>query len=261
MEILGYLASLLMGMTIGALGGGGSILTVPILVYLFSVSPIEATASSLFIVGSTALVASAQYATRGQVNFKSALFFSLPSLVGIYFARNVALPSIPDAINLSPGISIEKGDFILSAFSVLMIAASISMIKKKSQEEFLKSRSSLAIGAQGVGVGFITGFVGAGGGFLILPALVNFLKLPMRVAVGTSLVIIAVNSLFGFWVSIFGGSSQANWSLQLTILGLALVGSFIGARLSDQVDENRLKVAFGWFVLMAGCGIFLERVL
>lgn len=261
MEALGYLASLIMGVTIGLLGGGGSILTVPILFYLFSVSPLEATTSSLFIVGSTALITAAQYAFRKQADIKTALIFSLPSLIGIYFARSILLPSIPESVKLPLDFMIDKGSLVLSAFAILMIAASISMIKRKSVFFETKKSSILKVGFQGIGVGFVTGFVGAGGGFLILPALINLLNLPMRIAVGTSLMIIAVNSLFGFSVSILNHSTRIDWTLQFTILFVALVGSFLGAKFSLKIEEKKLKKAFGWFVLVAGCAIFLERLM
>lgn len=260
MELAGYLASIFMGVTIGLLGGGGSILTVPILVYLFSVPPIEATTSSLFIVGSTALVTSGQYAVKRQLDVKTALIFSLPSLVGIFVSRNLVLPAIPNQIVGPLGVVIEKGALVLSAFAVLMIVAALSMIKKKTQSTTTGNRSVVAIGAYGTAVGFITGFVGAGGGFLIIPVLVNFLKLPMRIAVGTSLIIIALNSLFGFSVSFLVQASSVNWPLQLTVLGLALVGSVIGTRFAGRIDERKLKIAFGWFVLLAGSAILLERL-
>lgn len=260
MEILGYLASLIMGLTIGLLGGGGSILTVPILVYLFSIRATDATTSSLFIVGSTAFVTSLQYRLRGEADWKVGVSFALPSLIGIYLARNVVLPSIPEVMLTSFGFTLAKDTLILGAFGALMIAASISMIRKKSPSPAGGKKHPVAlVGLQGVVVGFVTGFVGAGGGFLILPALVNVLKLPMRVAIGTSLFIIAINSLFGFSVSALAGPVGVAWSLQLTILAIALIGSFIGAKLSGGVDERKLKRGFGWFVLVIGIVIIVER--
>lgn len=262
METLGYVASLLMGITVGLMGGGGSILTVPILVYLFAISPIEATTTSLFIVGVTSLFTAIQYALRRQLDFEVAAIFSLPCVVGIYLARNILLPSLPEIILLPAGVEIEKGSFILIAFATLMIAASTSMIRQKLDSSLIPStiHSPVIVGIHGIIVGFVTGFVGAGGGFLILPVLTNVLKLPMRIAIGTSLFIISVNSLFGFTVSALRSPTFLDWGLHLTILAIALVGSFVGAKLSGNVPERKLKRGFGFFVLIVGTAIIIERI-
>lgn len=261
MEALGYVASLVMGITIGLLGGGGSILTVPILVYLFAIRPSEASTASLFIVGCISLIASVQYKIKNVADWKTGILFSLPSLVGIFVARSVVLPVIPDVIELPFGISLEKDSLILVTFAVLMIAASTSMIRVRSLSAVeTRTQSTVLVGLQGMVVGFVTGFVGAGGGFLILPVLVNVLMLPMKVAIGTSLFIIAINSLFGFSVSALSGAAIIDWHVQLMVLALGLAGSFIGAKLSGKMDEQKLKKMFGWFILSMGVIIILERV-
>lgn len=259
MLILGYIASLLMGISLGLMGGGGSILTVPILVYLFHLDPVDATTSSLFIVGSVSLATAIQYGRRKELDFKVALLFALPSLVGIYFARNIVLPRIPNVIGISSSIQVEKGTLILAAFAVLMITASISMLRKKKENLEKVKRSKFSVGIQGVVTGFVTGFVGAGGGFMILPVLINVLKLPLRIAIGTSLAIIAINTLFGFFVSLVE-SSKINWELQLTVLVIALIGSFLGFKISTRIDDRKLKKGFGWFVFIVGFAILAERI-
>lgn len=262
MEALGYLASLIMGFTIGLLGGGGSILTVPILVYMFAVRPLDATTASLFVVGSTALITSLQYWRRNEADLKVAVIFALPSLIGIFLARNIVLPAIPSLIKLPFGFIIGKDTLVLSSFAFLMIAASASMIRKRPDPpETMKVHSIGLLGLQGMAVGFVTGFVGAGGGFIILPILANVLKLPMRVAIGTSLFIISINSLFGFMISALRSSSSIDWGLQLTILAIAIAGSFIGAKLAGGIDERKLKRGFGIFVLVVGAAIIIERLL
>lgn len=259
MEIIGYLASFIMGISLGLMGGGGSILTVPILVYLFQMHPLDATTSSLFIVGSVSLITAVRYGLRNELDFKIALLFSFPSLIGIYFARNVVLPGIPESIALTNAFQIEKGTLVLVAFSILMIAASVSMILQKKENLEKKNRSKIFIGAQGVATGFVTGFVGAGGGFMILPVLVKLLHLPMRIAIGTSLAIIAINTLFGFSVSLLK-SPNIDWKLQFIVLAIALVGSFFGLKMSSRIDEKKLKKVFGWFVLIVGLVILIERI-
>ncbi len=248
-----------MGISLGLMGGGGSILTVPILVYLFHLDPVDATTSSLFIVGSVSLATAIQYGRRKELDFKVALLFALPSLVGIYFARNIVLPRIPNVIGISSSIQVEKGTLILAAFAVLMITASISMLRKKKENLEKVKRSKFSVGIQGVVTGFVTGFVGAGGGFMILPVLINVLKLPLRIAIGTSLAIIAINTLFGFFVSLVE-SSKINWELQLTVLVIALIGSFLGFKISTRIDDRKLKKGFGWFVFIVGFAILAERI-
>ena len=201
METLGFIASLVMGIILGLMGGGGSILTVPIMVYLFGFSPTVATGNSLFVVGLTALIGSIMYIRKGDIDFKTGFFFAVPSVIGVNVSRGLIIPKIPEIIFSANGFAFTKEILIMVTFASLMIAASYSMIKKKSDR---KPRSvhptmqAVLIGLQGLVVGLIAGFVGAGGGFLIIPALVLFAGLQMRVAIGTSLMIIALQSLLGF---------------------------------------------------------------
>ncbi len=260
LSIAGYIAAILMGVTLGLLGGGGSILTVPILVYLFHMDPIEATTSSLFIVGVASLIASAQYFKRGEVNFKSGAQFAAASFIGIFFSRNLLLPNLPDQIISSEVIDVSKSDLILVSFATLMILASFAMLRgQKKSIAKVSPASGLKTALNGVVVGAVTGFVGAGGGFLIVPALVGLVGLSMRVAVGTSLAIIAANSLFGFGVT-FLHTSYVNWPLMLTVLLLGVIGSLVGARFSQKFSEQTLKRAFGSLVLIMGSLIIIERL-
>lgn len=261
MIIVGYLATVLMGVTLGLLGGGGSILIVPILVYLFQVEPIAATTSSLFIVGSTALITSIQYIKRKEVSFKSGAQFAAASFVGIYISRSLLLPNMPNSIISTESFELSSSDLILISFALLMLSAAFAMLKKRKITKVdAHPAAGFKTALQGVAVGLATGFVGAGGGFLILPALVNLVGLNMRMAVGTSLLIIAANSLFGFGVSL-SQHPQIDWMFQLTLLFLAVVGSLIGARFSSKVSEQSLKKGFGRFVLVVGSLIIIERLI
>lgn len=258
--IFGYVSAVLMGLTLGLLGGGGSILTVPILVYLFAMNPIDATASSLFIVGMTAALASIQYFKRNEVNIGAGIRFVLAGSVGIFFSRSFLLPRLPEEIFTWGSFVFLKEDLVLTLFAGLMVTAATSMLKTsrgaRAQENKPNPRGIAALGAV---IGAITGFVGAGGGFLILPVLVRWVGLPMRVAAGTSLVIIAINTLFGFTVSLAQGI-RVQWGLQISFLALAMAGSWVGARWSRSVNEKILKKAFGIFVLVVGSLILLERI-
>lgn len=262
MEIAGYFASFMMGIILGLMGGGGSILTVPILVYLFQLSPTIATGYSLFIVGLTALVGSAFYIRKGDIDAKVGLAFAIPSVIGVSLSRALIVPAIPVVIFNFAGFALTKEVLVMASFAILMIAAAYSMIKKKPASPTTKVRPQLRlalIAFEGLGVGVIAGFVGAGGGFLIVPALVILAKLPMRVAVGTSLAIIAAQSLFGFVGDIARGGI-VDWFLLVTIAAIAMIGIVTGSLFAHKIKEQNLKTAFGWFVLLMGATILLEQL-
>lgn len=261
MDALGYLASFMMGITLGLIGGGGSILTVPIMVYLFSLSPTVATGNSLFVVGVTALIGSLIYTRKGDVDFKTGVFFAVPSVIGVTAARGIVIPKIPETIFHLGAFTLTKEVLIMASFAVLMIAASYSMIKKSGDRKPMPLSPSLRlglIGCEGLVVGLIAGFVGAGGGFLIIPALVLFAGLSMRVAIGTSLTIIAAQSLFGFAGDIWRGV-VVDWGLLARVAALSVVGIAVGSAVAHKIKERQLKMAFGWFVLVMGFAILAEQ--
>lgn len=262
MEIIGYTASVLIGISLGLIGGGGSILTVPVLVYLFGMDAFLATEYSLFIVGVSSTVGSVSYFKNGLVNFKIALIFGVPSVISIFLTRTYLLPLIPEELLTIKDFTITKNIFLLLVFAVLMIFASYKMITSKTSAEISENSSAqsniaLAVG-QGTIVGILTGLVGAGGGFMIIPALVNLLKLPMKTAIGTSLVIIALNSLIGFSSSMTNVNIE--WTLLLSIAAIAIAGIIIGSQLSKKIDGKKLKPAFGWFVLVMGIYIITREI-
>jgi uncharacterized membrane protein YfcA len=263
MEWLGYAGSIIMGLSLGLVGGGGSILTVPILVYLFGTNPITATAYSLFIVGSTALVGGAFYYRKGEVDLKTGLIFAVPSFIGVYLTRAYIVPNLPDPVFQMGSWAVSKPVLIMLVFATMMLAASISMIKTK-KESIQKAALSpinrfLLIATEGLIVGGVTGFVGAGGGFLIIPALVVLVGLPMKIAVGTSLFIIAAKSLIGF-LGDLQQQTYIEWPLLATITGVAVIGLFVGVWLSEKVSEKGLKKGFGYFVLAMGAFILFDQV-
>ncbi|CAN5634061.1 sulfite exporter TauE/SafE family protein [soil metagenome] len=264
MVVLGYVLAAIVGISLGLIGSGGSILTVPILVYIMSVDPVLATAYSLFIVGITALVGGIHNAIQGRVDFKTVFTFGIPSIVVVYFTRLLLVPIIPNQITTIGSFVITKGIALMLLFSVVMIMASISMIrssrKDKGEEQIqdLKYNYPLIL-LVGISVGILAGTVGAGGGFLIIPALVFFARLPMKMAVGTSLFIIAVNSLIGFTGDL-QGSQIIDWKLLITFSTSAIIGVFIGILLSNKVPGAKLKGAFGWFVLIMGIYILYKEL-
>lgn len=262
MEAVGYIASLVIGISLGLIGGGGSILTVPVLVYLFRVQPVMATAYSLFIVGSTSLVGSLPKYKGGEINLKTAIVFGIPSIAAVYATRAFIVPAIPTDLFSIGSFAVTKSLMMMILFAVLMVAASVSMIrgKNKPAEDALAEQkfNYPVILLEGTVVGALTGLVGAGGGFLIIPALVLLSKLPMKQAVGTSLLIIAAKSLIGFTGDL--GKAVMNWPLLLSVTALAVVGIFIGNILSKKVSADSLKKGFGWFVLAMGIYIIVKEL-
>lgn len=266
MELLGFGASIFMGLVLGMIGGGGSILTVPLLVYLFSINPVTATAYSLFIVGLTALIGGISAAKKGMVDFKTGLLFATPSFLSVYFTRAFLIPAMPENLFLLGNYQITKPLFMMIVFAVLMLLASISMIKKKKvidekkiSEPQPKATRYILIALEGLLVGGVTGFVGAGGGFLIIPALVVLVGLPMKIAVGTSLFIISIKSLIGF-IGDLQSQTAMDWTLLLQVSGLAVIGIIVGQKLSTKVPEGLLKKGFGFFVLIMGSIILYDQV-
>ena len=268
MEIFGYFASLLIGLSLGLIGGGGSILTVPVLVYLFGVNPVLATAYSLFIVGASSLVGAFPKYKQGLVNLKTAIIFGIPSILSVFATRKFIVPLIPNEVFSFGDFIVTKSILMMVLFAILMVAASISMIRGKCEQcekekegnyiEEIQVFNYPMILLEGAVVGILTGLVGAGGGFLIIPALVMLSKLSMKQAIGTSLLIIAAKSLIGFTGDL--GHQIIDWKLLLTVTGLAIIGIFFGDIVSKKVDGNKLKVGFGGFVLIMGVYILVKQL-
>jgi len=262
MEIIGYLLAALVGISLGLIGGGGSILMVPILVYVFALNPVTATSYSLFIVGSTSLVGAFNNYRKGQVSIKTALLFGLSSITTVFITRKLLMPAVPDVLGTIGRMEIKKPMLIMVLFAALMLMASVAMIRSKKETESADAeKAKPAIGKlllYGILIGLATGFLGAGGGFLIIPALVLLLNMPMKKAIGTSLLIIALNSLIGFTGDI--GHIAIEWKFLLLVAAIAIAGIFIGGALAKKIPGAKLKKAFGWFVLVMGIYIILKEL-
>jgi uncharacterized protein len=262
MEIVGYIASLVIGVSLGLIGGGGSILTVPVLVYLFGVNPVMATAYSLFIVGATSLVGTLPKYKNGEVNIKTAVIFGIPSIAAVYATRAFIVPAIPNHIFTVGNLAITKSLLMMLLFAVLMVVAAVSMIRKSADKTEDSNGVQIfnypLILLEGAIVGILTGLVGAGGGFLIIPALVLLSKLPMKQAIGTSLLIIAAKSLIGFTGDL--GHYTINWTLLFSVTALAIAGIFAGNYFSKKISADSLKKGFGWFVLVMGVYILIKEL-
>ncbi|TNE30181.1 MAG: sulfite exporter TauE/SafE family protein [Alphaproteobacteria bacterium] len=260
MEILGYIAAFIMGLTLGSLGGGGSILTVPILVYLMDVPPVTATGYSLLIVGAAAAFGALRYYRQGLVNVRAAVTFAVPSVVAVYLTRAFLMPAIPDPLVSAP-VTLGKDMVIMVLFATLMVAAAVMMLRNSRKLTPPKEAQHpvILLVIEGAVVGVVTGILGAGGGFLIVPALVLLIGMPMKEAVGASLLIIALKSLIGFI-----GDLQAGIALQFPMLAIFFVATFTGmwaaTRLSGKFDGKKMQKFFAYFTLAVAAVIVTMEI-
>lgn len=261
MDLIGYITVMLVGVTLAVIGGGGSILTVPILVYLFKLPADISTSYSLLLVGLSAAVGAVQYGRQGLIAYRIGAIFTVPAFLGVFSVRKFLMPQIPESFELF-SIFVTKDKLILMVFACIMLLASISMIRSRNGENNnegkKKNLNIFVIALEGLIVGGVTGFVGAGGGFLIIPALVLLAGLPMKQAVGTSLMIIAVKSIFGFTGDI--GVLAIDWSFLGTISAISIVGIFVGSHIAKFVKSETLKPLFGYFVLLMGGFIIFQQL-
>ena len=259
MELIGYLVSILIGISLGLIGSGGSILTVPLLVYFFHVSPLLATTYSLAIVGLSSIAGVISRIKQKLVDFKTILVFGIPSIIGVFSSRKFILPAMPELIYGGPQFILTKGHFIMLFFATLMLIAALSMIlgKNKKEQEGVLPVYGFSLMLVGFCEGSLTGIVGAGGGFLIIPALVILAKLPMKKAIASSLVIISIKSLVGFTGDLM--YTSVDWSFLSKIILLATLGIVTGNYLNKKMDGAKLKKGFGFFVLAMALIIFIEQ--
>ncbi|MEZ4990868.1 MAG: sulfite exporter TauE/SafE family protein [Saprospiraceae bacterium] len=258
--MLGYIGLFCVGLILGLIGGGGSLMAIPILLYLFSVEIVQATAYSLFIVGVTSLIGTIQRHREALVDLRVGLIFGLPSIFAKFMARKYILSSVPDVLFSTGSIVFTKRLFILGLFTVLVILASSAMIRNRSRNTdygYEGKGGSIWLGLLGAAIGLITGISGLGGGFIIVPTLLFFARIPIKKAIGTSLFIISISSLIGFT----GDLSHMNvsWPFLSEITGIAVLGIFTGNLLSSRLSNLQLKKMFGWFVLIMGIAILIKE--
>lgn len=261
LEVLGYFGALLIGIILGITGGGGSILTVPTLVYILNYNPIIATAYSLFIVGTTSGIGTIQNFKKGLVVPKKAFQFAVPSLIGVYLTRKFIVPNIPDVVFYFGSLKLSKDTFLMILFAVVMLIAAYSMLKNNKKNELIErtTKTITVVIIQLFFVGVLIGLIGAGGGFLIIPALLNFAQLPMKKAIGTSLLIIAINSLIGFIGDV--QNTIIDWAFLLIFTTISVAGIFIGLYIQKFINEKMLKKLFGVFVLIMAIFILYKELL
>jgi uncharacterized membrane protein YfcA len=262
MSTIPYFLILLMGLILGLMGGGGSILSVPILIYGFGIPASTASGYSLFLVGSTALFGTLIYGLKKQVNWKIGLLFSLPALVATFSTRKFIMPLLPNTILSFANFTLSKNLLILTVFVITMLLSSYSMIHKKSSDNLkqtVNKTNILEVILKSFVIGILTAFIGAGGGFLIVPALIFLLGLDIKTAAATSLFIISISSLFGFLAEI--SNSTIQWNLLLTLLLLALIGNILGVFLNKFISGQKLKKSFGYFTLLVAIFITVQEII
>ncbi len=262
MELIGYVSAILIGLVLGLIGGGGSILTVPVLVYLFHVHPSLGTGYSLFIVGITSLIGVVTKWNAKEVDVKTAVLFGIPSMLAVFLIRKWILPQIPDPLFTFGDFQLAKSRFMMLFFAILMLFAALKMLRPTNVNTKVApiNGHSISLAWQGLVVGLLTGFVGVGGGFLIVPALVMFSKLPMKLAIGTSLFIISVNSLIGFSGDVWSQGDKMNWSFLALISMLSIVGILIGGQLAKRLETKYLRKGFAWFVFVMSIFILTKEL-
>jgi uncharacterized membrane protein YfcA len=257
MEIIGYIMAVAIGISLGLIGGGGSILAVPVLAYLFGMDEKVATAYSLFIVGTAALVGGLRQNRSGNVDWRTAIVFGIPAIAGVWMVRHYVVPALPDVLFTAGEFDFTRRMGMFGLFAVLMVWAAWSMLSSKERAGGTGdvNYNYPLILAEGLIVGGITGFVGAGGGFLIIPALVILANLEIKMAIGTSLMIIALKSLMGFFLG-DAMTSDIDWLFLSQFTALAIVGIFAGVYLGRFIDGGKLKKGFGYFIIAMAVFIF-----
>jgi hypothetical protein len=260
---MAILLMLIVGLILGLVGGGGTTLLLPILVYALGIKSSLATSYSLVVIGFASIVGTWEYAKKQMIDYKKILFFAIPSLISIFLTRKFLFPTIPNELIIN-SFNLQKDFFLMSIFSVALIVASLQMLKEKNTaKEILRNREAtqnhLASICSGIGVGTFSGLVGVGGGFLIMPSLLWFCRIPIRTAIGTSIFIITINCSVGFLADI-SNLVALDWHILLISMGLTALGMIIGTKLSPLIPSLTLKKIYGWFTLAAGISILIYEI-
>jgi uncharacterized membrane protein YfcA len=259
MILFALLLALVIGIVLAMIGSGGSILTVPVLVYLLKIEPVTATAYSLFIVGMTALAGAIPYWKRGELDRNALIWFSFPSIAAVWLTRAILLPALPDVWLTLGTVSIGKGQALMILFAGLMLVSAILMLRDAPPLAQTSTPRRALLVLEGAVVGVLTGLVGAGGGFLIIPALVLLAGLPMKTAVGTSLALIALKSIIGFSGDLTSGLAP-DWLLLLSFTSVAILGILLGARFVPHIDARTLKRGFGVFLILVAAAMLVTEI-
>jgi uncharacterized membrane protein YfcA len=258
MDVAGYFMALIIGVSLGLIGGGGSILAVPVFAYMFYLDEKVATAYSLFVVGFAALIGGLRQHGSKNVDWRTAIVFGIPAIIGVWLIRHYVIPILPDVLFAIDEFEFTRRMGMFGLFAILMVWAAISMLmpkKGKGGTGEVKYNYPLIL-AEGLVVGAITGFVGAGGGFLIIPALVILANLEIKKAIGTSLIIIALKSILGFFLG-DAFTMQIDWQFLFIFTAIAIAGIFLGVFIGKFIEGQKLKKGFGYFIVVMAVFVFI----
>ncbi len=259
MEIIGFVLIFLVGLILGLVGGGGSLLAIPILIYIFSLDVITASSYSLFLIAITCAVGTALRYKNHTIDVNSGILFGLPSIISLFLTRWLIIPELPEIIFQFGTMVLSKRLFLLSVFSMMIVMTSIPMILRKGDQDIrIQNKKSILLIFLGLIIGFVTGLVGIGGGFIILPVLFLVAKLPFQKAVGTSIFIIFMKSAIGFLGDLF--HYQPDWLFLLMLSSISVLGIFSGIRISAHINTMKLKTAFGWLLLFIGISVITKEL-
>lgn len=250
-HVFGYLGAILIGIILGLSGGGGALIATPVLVYLFHIEPFVATGYSLFLVAISASIGAVQNIRKQTVDYNAALFYGIPSVITVYLIRRFVIPNLPSTIISTQYFSVSKNHLLLFILAVVMFGAAYKMITDDSQPVADEKRepNRLMLVLYAVLIGSFLGLVGAGGGFLIVPVLVYLGNVPLKKAVGTSLVLVSINSIIGFTGDLHSNTNM-DWKFLFTFAAFSVGGVLIGTYLSNFVEPQKLRKYFGWFILI-----------
>jgi uncharacterized membrane protein YfcA len=260
-ELEAYTASVVIGLCLGLIGAGGSILTIPVFVYILKTSPVASTIYSMFVVGICSFTGAIIAFTKKLVDIKAAVVFGLPSVAGVFIARKLIFPLVPEQLFSIGSMAITKDVFIMLVLAIIMLIVSIKMLKKKSANVTVRNAERKNTNAifflQGICTGIVTGLLGVGGGFLIVPALLLWLKLPVKTAIGTTLFIITINSAAGFITSYT--SVLIQWPLMIKFAIGAIAGILAGSKLSEKIKADYLKKILAWFIIITSVYVLYKQ--
>ena len=260
-DLAGFALVFFIGVIMGTIGAGGSILTSAVLVYVFCISPVLSASYTLLNVCTISIIGFVQYYRKGLVDINMGLLYALPTLLMVFCMRRFIMPAIPDIIFSNERFTITKNLLVMLAFSLLMITIAWSMIRRPVYTPAVNQKrpSSFVMILPGIFTGLLTGFAGAGGGFVIVPALVFFGGLEIKKAIGTSLFIIAINTSTGF-IGDYSAGVNYDWFFLIKLVAATVAGMVLSGRIMVKMSNEKLRRLFAYTILTMGCWVIIREL-